>query len=275
MKDYDESVCKRLRKQIYLTAEKGGMGHLASCYSCLEILYVLYLKGIMKYNVDDPYDQSRDRLILSKGHAGLALYWVMCEAGIMKASELDTFLQPGSHIGGEPCMRDSQRVEATTGSLGHGLSMAAGMAMAQKMDGLNARTFVIIGDGECEEGTVWEAAMSAPVFHLNNLVAILDCNHIQKMTTITGTIGLDNWAEKWESFGWLVKKVDGHDIDALERVLKEENNTDKPLFIIADTVKGKGISIMENNPLWHFKLPNRKEKKIFQKELDIPDEEMI
>lgn len=275
MKDYDESVCKRLRKQIYLTAEKGGMGHLASCYSCLEILYVLYLKGIMKYNVDDPYDQSRDRLILSKGHAGLALYWVMCEAGIMKASELDTFLQPGSHIGGEPCMRDSQRVEATTGSLGHGLSMAAGMAMAQKMDGLNARTFVIIGDGECEEGTVWEAAMSAPVFHLNNLVAILDCNHIQKMTTITGTIGLDNWAEKWESFGWLVKKVDGHDIDALERVLKEENNTDKPLFIIADTVKGKGISIMENNPLWHFKLPNRKEQKIFQKELDIPDEEMI
>lgn len=275
MKDYDESVCKRLRKQIYLTAEKGGMGHLASCYSCLEILYVLYLKGIMKYNVDDPYDQSRDRLILSKGHAGLALYWVMCEAGIMKASELDTFLQPGSHIGGEPCMRDSQRVEATTGSLGHGLSMAAGMAMAQKMDGLNARTFVIIGDGECEEGTVWEAAMSAPVFHLNNLVVILDCNHIQKMTTITGTIGLDNWAEKWESFGWLVKKVDGHDVDALERVLKEENNTDKPLFIIADTVKGKGISIMENNPLWHFKLPNRKEKKIFQKELDIPDEEMI
>ena len=275
MKDYDESVCKRLRKQIYLTAEKGGMGHLASCYSCLEILYVLYLKGIMKYNVDDPHDQSRDRLILSKGHAGLALYWVMCEAGIMKASELDTFLQPGSHIGGEPCMRDSQRVEATTGSLGHGLSMAAGMAMAQRMDGLNARTFVIIGDGECEEGTIWEAAMSAPVFRLNNLVAILDCNHIQKMTTITGTIGLDNWAEKWESFGWLVKKVDGHDIDALERVLNEENNTDKPLFIIADTVKGKGISIMENNPLWHFKLPNRKEKKIFQKELDIPDEEMI
>lgn len=275
MKDYDESVCKRLRKQIYLTAEKGGMGHLASCYSCLEILYVLYLKGIMKYNVDDPYDQSRDRLILSKGHAGLALYWVMCEAGIMKASELDTFLQPGSHIGGEPCMRDSQRVEATTGSLGHGLSMAAGMAMAQKMDGLNARTFVIIGDGECEEGTVWEAALSAPAFCLNNLVAILDCNHIQKMTTVTGTIGLDNWAEKWESFGWLVKRVDGHDIDALERVLKEENNTDKPLFIIADTVKGKGISIMENNPLWHFKLPNRKEKKIFQKELDIPDEEMI
>lgn len=275
MKDYDGNVCKRLRKQIYLTVEGGGMGHLASCYSCLEILYTLYLKGVMKYNTSNPYDKSRDRLILSKGHAGVALYWVMCEAGLMKASELKTFLQPGTHIGGEPCMRDFSGVEASTGSLGHGLSMAAGMAMAQKMDGINARTFVVIGDGECEEGTIWEAAMSASAFHLNNLVVLLDCNHIQKMTTITDTIGLDNWKEKWESFGWLVKEVDGHDIDVLEAVLKEENDTDKPLFIIAHTVKGKGISIMENNPLWHFKLPNRKEKKIFYKELDISDEELI
>lgn len=275
MRDYDRNVCKRLRKQIYLTVEKGGMGHLASCYSCLEILYTLYLKGIMKYNILDPYDKDRDRLVLSKGHAGVALYWVMCEAGIMKASDLDTFLQPGSHIGGEPCMRDLPGIEASTGSLGHGLSMGVGMAMAQKVDGLNARTFVLIGDGECEEGTIWEAAMSAPAFHLNNLVVILDCNQIQKMTTITGTIGLNNWSEKWKSFGWLVKEVDGHDIDALESVLKEDNDTDKPLFIIANTVKGKGISIMENNPLWHFKLPNRKERKIFQQELDIADEEMV
>lgn len=275
MRDYDKNVCKRLRKQIYLTVEKGGMGHLASCYSCLEILYTLYLKGIMKYNILDPYDKARDRLVLSKGHAGVALYWVMCEAGIMKASDLDTFLQPGSHIGGEPCMRDLPGIEASTGSLGHGLSMGVGMAMAQKVDGLNARTFVLIGDGECEEGTIWEAAMSAPAFHLNNLVVILDCNQIQKMTTITGTIGLNNWSEKWKSFGWLVKEVDGHDIDALESVLKEDNDTDKPLFIIANTVKGKGISIMENNPLWHFKLPNRKERKIFQQELDIADEEMV
>lgn len=229
----------------------------------------------MKYNISNPYDKSRDRLILSKGHAGVALYWVMCEAGLMKASELETFLQPGTHIGGEPCMRDFPGVEASTGSLGHGLSMAAGMAMAQKMDGINARTFVVIGDGECEEGTIWEAAMSASAFHLNNLVVLLDCNHIQKMTTITDTIGLDNWKEKWESFGWIVKEVDGHDVDALEAALKEENDTDKPLFIIAHTVKGKGISIMENNPLWHFKLPNRKEKKVFHKELDISDEELI
>ena len=273
--DCDKNVCKRLRKQIYLTVAKGGMGHLASCYSCLEILYALYVKKVLKYDIHNVNAKDRDRLVLSKGHAGVALYWVMCEAGLMNADELDTFLQPGSRVGGEPCMRDLPGIEASTGSLGHGLSMAVGMAMAQKLDQSDARTFVIIGDGECEEGTVWEAAMSAPAFHLNNLVVILDCNEIQKMTTIEGTIGLVNWKEKWESFGWLVKEVDGHDIRALEAVFTEKNYTDKPLFVIAHTIKGKGVSIMENNPLWHFKLPNRKEKIVFQEELEIPAEEMI
>ena len=117
--------------------------------------------------------------------------------------------------------------------------------------------------------------MSAPAFKLNNLVVILDCNEIQKMTTITGTIGLNNWKEKWEAFGWLVKEVDGHNVDELEAVLGERNNTDQPLFVIAHTIKGKGVSIMEGNPLWHFKLPNRKEKKIFRKELEITEEELL
>lgn len=273
--NYDEHVCKELRKQIYLTAAKGGLGHLASCYSCLEILYTLYIKKVLKYDKDQLNDRNRDRLVLSKGHAGLALYWVMCRAGILKAEVVDTFLAPGSHVGGEPCMRDLPGIEATTGSLGHGLSMAVGMAMAQKMDGMDARTFVIIGDGECQEGTIWEAAMSAPAFKLNNLVVILDCNKIQKMTTVVGTIGLNNWEDKWRSFGWLVKEVDGHDVAALETLLREKNDTDQPILVIAHTIKGKGVSIMENNPLWHFKLPNRKEKKVFQAELDISDEEMV
>lgn len=275
MKDYDREVCQRLRKEIYLTAEKGGMGHLASCYSCLEILYTLYVKKVMKYDPQRPDDLDRDRLVLSKGHAGLALYSVMCEAGLIDKAVIDTFLQPGSHVGGEPCMRDLPWIEASTGSLGHGLSMGVGMAMAQKMDASDARTFVIIGDGECEEGTIWEAAMSAPAFQLNNLTVILDCNGIQKMTSIEGTIGLSNWREKWEAFGWLVKEVDGHDMDALESLFSDQNQSDKPLFVIAHTIKGKGVSIMENNPLWHFRLPNRKEKKVFQAELDITDEEMV
>lgn len=271
---YDENVCKNLRKKIYITAERGGLGHLASCYSCLEILYVLYRKNILDYTRENMFDKGRNRFILSKGHAGLALYWVMHEAGLLSEEEINTFLQPGSHIGGEPCMRDLPGIEATTGSLGHGLSMGAGMAMAQKMDGLNAKTYVIIGDGECEEGSIWEAAMSAPAFALDNLTAILDCNEIQKMTTVEGTIGLTNWKEKWNSFGWLVKEVDGHDINALEKVLQEENKTGKPVLLIAHTVKGKGVSIMENNPLWHFKLPNKKEKKIFYSELGVTEEEL-
>ena len=274
MKNYDENVCRQLRKKIYLTAERGGMGHLASCYSCLELLYVLYKKGILDCSPENMGHKDRDRLILSKGHAGLALYWVMNEAGLLAGQEIGTFLQPGSHIGGEPCMRDLPGIEATTGSLGHGLSMGVGIAMAQKMDGLNARTYVILGDGECEEGSIWEAAMSAPAFALDNLTAILDCNEIQKMTTVKETIGLANWREKWSAFGWLVKEVDGHDIAALEEVFREKNTTGKPLMLIAHTIKGKGVSIMENNPLWHFKLPNRKEKKVFIEELDIREEEL-
>ncbi len=275
MKDYDEKICRKIRKQIYLTAEKGGMGHLASSFSCVEILYTLYIKGVLNCNKENINDNCRDRFILSKGHAGLALYWIMCEADMISAEEINTFLQPGSHVGGEPCMRDLPGIDASTGSLGHGLSVGVGLAIAQKMDGLNARTFVVLGDGECEEGTIWEAAMSAPAFRLDNLVVILDCNEIQKMTTVAGTIGMVNWKDKWESFGWLVKDVDGHDTDAMERILREENHTGKPLFLIAHTIKGKGVSIMENNPLWHFKLPNKKEKKIFAGELGLSDEEMV
>ena len=271
-KDLEE--CKSLRKQIFLTAYAGGITHIASSYSCLEILYTLYLKKVMNYDVDNPLWEQRDRFVLSKGHAGLALYTVMCKAGFLTEEELKTFLKPGSHVGGEPCMRDLKGIEASTGSLGHGLSMAVGMAMAQKMDNLKARTFVILGDGECEEGTIWEAVMSAAAYKLDNLVVILDNNKIQKMGTIEETLGYTNWKEKWETFGWYVEEVDGHDIEALYSCLDAMNATGKPKVIIADTVKGKGVSIMENNPIWHFKLPNKKELKYFMKELDISEEEM-
>lgn len=275
VEDYELEVCRRLRKQIYLTVVKGGQGHLASCYSCLEILYTLYVRNVLDCNKENMNSLERNRLVLSKGHAGMALYWCMCEAGLLEAEVIETFLQPGSSVGGEPCVRDLPGIESSTGSLGHGISMAVGMAIAQKLDHLDAKTYVVIGDGECEEGVVWEAAMSATAFRLDNLVVILDCNNMQKMTTIRETVGLDNWGEKWKTFGWVVREVDGHDVDALETVLLEKNTTGSPLLLIAHTVKGKGVSIMENNPLWHFKLPNRKEKKIFQSELGISDEEMI
>ena len=171
-------------------------------------------------------------------------------------------------------MRDSKWVEATTGSLGHGLSMAVGMAMALKADRSPAGVYVLLGDGECEEGTVWEAAISASAFRLDNLTVILDCNKIQKMDLVEYTIGTVNWKDKWSSFGWDVDETDGHDIQALEEVLKKRGKTGRPRFIIAHTVKGKGVSVMENNPNWHFKLPGRKELKVFKEELGISDPEL-
>ena len=271
----DMEKLKQFRKDIFITGYKGGLAHLASCYSCLEILYALYLKGVMIYDPQNRDMEDRDRLILSKGHGGLALYRILVEAGFLSMDEFHLYLQPGGHIGGEPCMRDVKGVEAATGSLGHGLSTGVGMAIVQKMDSLHARTFVVLGDGELEEGAVWEAVISGAAFKLDNLTVILDCNGIQKMGTIVETIGIDNWREKWESFGWQTSQVDGHDINALVDELKQRNINDKPRIILAQTVKGKGVSIMENNPNWHFKLPgSKKEMRCFKEELGITDAEL-
>lgn len=268
---------KNLRKLIFLTAMHGGAAHLASSFSCLEILYALYIKKIMKFDPTNPDMKDRDRLILSKGHAGLALYAVMCQAGFLSHEKLSTYLKANSDIGGEPSIRDLKGIEASTGSLGHGLSVGVGMALAQKIDKLNSKTFVIIGDGECQEGSIWEAAMSAAAFHLDNLIAVLDFNGLQKMCKVTETIIYDNWREKFEAFGWSVLDVDGHDVEALSDILSQKNYTKKPRLIIAHTIKGKGVSIMENNPIWHYKIPNKnkKELKIFKQELNISDEELI
>ena len=263
-----------LRKKIFITGYKGGMAHLASCYSCLEMIYALYLKDILRYDPRNPKWRDRDRFILSKGHAGLALYGVMMKAGLIDETMYNSYLTDNSLIGGEPCMRDSAWVEATTGSLGHGLSMGLGIAMALKLDHSDAKVYVMLGDGECEEGTVWEAVMTAPAFKLDNLIAILDCNQIQKMDFVEKTIGPTRWADKWESFGWNVQDVDGHDMEAFRTTILEPDKGEKPRLIIAHTIKGKGVSIMENNPNWHFKLPGRKELKVFKEELGISDSEL-
>ena len=170
-----------LRKKIFITGFKGGMAHLASCFSCLEILYSLYIDKRLRYDPNNSKWQDRDRLILSRGHGGLALYCILWQAGLLREEVYTSYLQPDSVIGGEPCTRDCEWIEATTGSLGHGLSMGMGMAMSLKADQSPAKIYVILGDGECEEGAVWEAIMMASAFHLDNLVAILDCNNIQKM----------------------------------------------------------------------------------------------
>ncbi len=275
MSQHDLEECMELRKQIFITGYKGGMAHLASCFSALEILYTLYLKNGMRYDPEDPDLPSRDRFVLSKGHAALALYAVLCRAGYLTEEEYGRYLKPGSRIGGEPYMRDLKGIEATTGSLGHGLSMAVGMALAQKMDGTGAKTYVLLGDGECQEGSIWEAAMSASSLGLANLTAILDCNGLQKTNRVDETLKVVAWTEKWKAFGWDVMETDGHDPDAIKECLDKRRNTSAPGILIAHTVKGKGVSIMENNPMWHFKLPNKKELKIFKEELHITDEELV
>jgi transketolase len=211
---------------------------------------------------------------LSKGHAGLALYGVLLKAGLIDEKTYSSYLQPESLIGGEPCMRDCPWIEATTGSLGHGLSMAVGMAMALKMNNSPARVYTMLGDGECQEGSVWESIMSAPAFGLDNLIAILDCNQIQKMDFVENTVGSPRWRERLEAFGWKVDEVDGHDMGAFAELVSQTNHVGQPWFIIAHTVKGKGVSIMESNPNWHFRLPSKKELKVFKEELSISDDEL-
>lgn len=268
-------MLKELRKKIFLTGYRGGMAHLASCFSCLEILYALYAGGVLKIDHANPAWEDRDRFILSKGHAGLALYAMLVQQGLMTENEFASYLQEGGVIGGEPCLRDSKWIEATTGSLGHGLSFAVGIAMALKLKESPAKVYVLLGDGEIQEGTVWEAAMSAAVLKLDNLVAILDCNEIQKMDFVDKTIGAPRWREKWETFGWQVAEVDdGHNVEALQVCLSEANEQEKPRFVIAHTVKGKGVSIMEQNPNWHFKLPkSKKEKAAFTHDMGITEAE--
>ena len=272
--EQEQQELKELRKQIFITGYRGGMAHLASSFSCLEMLYTFYIKKLLHFNPENAKWQDRDRFILSKGHAGLALYAILRQAGMVSDEQFQSYMTEHSSIAGEPCMRDCEWIEATTGSLGHGLSMGLGMAMALKMNRSKAKVYVLLGDGELEEGTVWEAIMTAPYFGLDNLVAIVDNNRIQKMDFVENTIGNPQWESKWRSFGWEVATCNGHDIEDVQKALCRGALIRKPYVVIANTVKGKGVSLMENNPNWHFKLPNKRELKVFQEELGIATDEL-
>lgn len=265
---------KKLKKKIFITAYKAGAAHLASSFSVIDLLYVLYCKKIIGYDIQNPWAAERDRLILSKGHACLALYVILNEVGMITDEELNSFCQPGSHLGGEPKLGAAPGIEASTGSLGHGLSFGTGIAMASKMNRYNNKVYVILGDGECQEGSVWEAAMSAANFKLNNLIVIVDDNRLQAMDSVDAIMGIKSWKEKWEAFGFDVSEIDGHDLDEIEETFKNIEDNNKPKLIISHTVKGHGISFMENVPIWHFRMPNEEELEIVKKELDIATEEL-
>ncbi|MDR2656492.1 MAG: transketolase [Oscillospiraceae bacterium] len=268
----------RIRKQIFLSAYAGGIGHLASSFSSVEILSALYLYGAMKYDASDVNWEGRDYFILSKGHGALALYAVLGELGVISREALLTFCRPEGLLGGEPHAMEVPGIEASTGSLGHGLSVAVGIALALRMDGKPNHVYVLTGDGECQEGSIWEAVMSAAAYRLDNLTVIVDHNRIQKMDFIQNIMHSDALNKAFECFGWHVQTVDGHDAKAIKEAIappkKEIQITAKPRCIIAETVKGKGLSLMENNPAWHWRMPNRRELKTFMAELGITQEEL-
>lgn len=242
------------RHGIEMTHLSGG-SHIASILSVADIIAVLY-SDVLRFDPKDPKLAERDRFILSKGHAGAAIYAALAESGFFDREVLKTHYQNGSILSGHVSHKGVPGVEFSTGSLGHGLPVAVGMAKAAKMDGKTHRVYAVLGDGECDEGSVWEAALVANHYGLNNLTAIIDHNKMQSLDFCENTIKLTPFAQKWEAFGWKALQVDGHDHDALRRAFAEAKTSDKPTVIIADTVKGKGVSFMEFDILWHYRFPH-------------------
>lgn len=271
--DYSDKM-KSIRKEIFLTAYSASIAHIASAFSIVEVLYVLYEEKVLRYCPDNPDDDERDYFILSKGHGSLALYVELARAGFFGKDVLRSFSKPGSMLGGEPCYPITPGVECSTGSLGHGLSFAVGVAKSKKMDGRSEKVYCLLGDGECEEGSTWEALMFASHMKLNNLVILVDCNRIQKMDTVESITSIASLRPYFETFGCMVDEVDGHDVASIKECLLRENTSPSPRAILLNTVKGKGVSIMENNAKWHWRLPKKKELKYFMNELGISEEDI-
>ena len=244
--------------------------HIGAIFSLAEIMATLYAK-VLHVNPAEPKMASRDRLILSKGHAGAAVYAALAETGFFPVEELSTHYANGSRLSGHVSHKGVPGVEFSTGSLGHGLPVAAGMALAAKKDGAAHTVYAVLGDGECDEGSVWEAALQAHQYKLDNLVAVIDHNRMQSLDFCENTLGLAPFAEKWRAFGWHAIEVDGHDTAALEAAFAEakaQRGTGVPTVIIAVTTKGKGVSFMENNILWHYRTPQGEEYDAALKELE-------
>jgi transketolase len=241
-----------LRSKMVETMSAGKRGHLGSAFSLVEILRVLY-DEVLRYDAKNPKWPERDRCILSKGHGCIALYVFLAEKGFFPESELDKFCLSDGILGGHPDHR-VPGVEASTGSLGHGLPIGIGMAINSRYEGTDSRTFVIIGDGESNEGSIWEAALSAGKHRLSNLTVLVDYNKHQSYSSTLEVQDLEPLADKWKAFGFATFEVDGHDMEALRSVLNGlPIHQDKPTAIICHTVKGKGVEFIENNMEWHHK----------------------
>lgn len=246
------NIARELRLDVLDMTTNAASGHPSSCFSAVEILTVLYFGGILRHRPEDPLWEERDRFILSKGHAAPLLYAVLARSGYFSRELLWTLRQLNSPLQGHPVQGLLPGVEATTGSLGQGLSVGLGHAIAGKLKGLSYRVYVLLGDGECQEGQVWEAAMAASHFKAWNLTAIVDYNKFQETGPISREMNLEPFRAKWESFDWFVEEADGHSIEELlVRLVALRKVTDRPSVLIAHTVKGKGVSFVEKDYTFH------------------------
>ncbi|MGP1618803.1 transketolase [Peptostreptococcus stomatis] len=269
MIDYNDLYerAKRIRRNIVKMIYKAQSGHLGGSLSCVDILTALYF-GRMNVDPQDPGKIDRDRFVMCKGHSSPAIYATLADKGFLLEEELDGFRQINEDLQGSPDMLRVNGIDMSTGSLGQGLSAACGMALASKMDDIDYNVYALLGDGELQEGMVWEAAMFANQYKLDNLLAIVDMNGLQIDGTTDEVMSLGSIAKKFTSFGWYVLEIDGHDFDQIFGALNTFNKINsKPVLVIANTVKGKGVSFMENACEWHSNIPNEAEYKLAMEEL--------
>lgn len=256
--EHYNALAAQIRGHILKMSHRAHSSHVGGSLSIADILAVLY-SGVLRLspsNLDDPY---RDRFVLSKGHGCSAVYAVLAELGYIPKKWLETYGQNGSYLFGH-ITHGIPAIEASTGSLGHGLSIGCGMSMACKSDSRNYRVFVLLSDGDCQEGSTWEAALFASHHNLDNLVAIVDYNKIQAFGRVEEVLQLEPLAKKWQAFGWTTLEIDGHNYEQIEKVLQNiPFESKRPSCVIAHTVKGKGISFMENQLSWHYKCPDAEE----------------
>jgi transketolase len=262
-----QSIAKGIRRHIIEMIGAAKSGHPGGSLSAVEILVTLYY-DVLRHDPAKPRWPQRDRFILSKGHAAPVLYAILAECGYAPVDQLNTLRKLGSPYQGHPDRRFLPCLEASTGSLGQGLSLALGMGAASRLDSASWRTYVVLGDGECQEGQIWEAAMFGAFHRFDNVCCIVDYNKIQLDGFVSDIMELEPFAEKWRAFGWHVIELDGHDIAALQRGFAEAASfKGKPSVILAHTIKGKGVSFMENNPKFHGVAPTAEEMEIALKEL--------
>lgn len=247
-----EQIAAELRLDVLRMFYRSGTGHMTPALSCLDILVTLYFGGIIAW--ERRFADDRDRVILSKGHACAALYAVLARAGFFPREELLTFYQRDTRLGGHPDI-GLPGIETATGALGHGICFATGTALAAKTDGSAYRTYCLMGDGESQEGSVWEAAAFASNHGLSNLTVIMDCNSLQASNYIDEIAPIEPLRAKWSSFGWDVLECSGHDYAVLTETLHRTKTAEHPTVILARTIKGKGVAFAEGNPAWHSRAP--------------------